>query len=560
MTGDSTPSHSPALRVPTFTRLFSTRLRINLTDKRSQFDHTGSIFIEVHLSGSADLKKKDLKGIMTHSNYERLTATDNAFLIFETPKLHMHVSSTMIFEAHALTRADGGIDFDRIKRATEGYLHKIPRYRQKLHFIPIENHAVWVDDKNFNLDYHVRHTALPKPGSEEQLKRLSARIMAQPLDRSRPLWEAWVIEGIEGDRFALITKLHHCMIDGNSGVDLAQIMMSPTADRSLPEIPPYTPRPRPSRSELFRDEIVRRVSLPLKALEGLRAFTDETDDLLAELTSRAKILWHTIGAGLTPSETPLNGQPSHHRKFDWLEVSLDDIKALRRGLECSVNDIVLTVVTGAVREFMQLRGVDPERISFKISAPVSVRTEEEQGKLGNRVSSWIFELPIHEADPRKQLNHIHSLTQDFKNTNQALGISMIMRVAEWTPASLLSLGAQATNGPINSIVTNVPGPQFPLYLQGAKLLSAFPQVPLLGEMGIGIALMSYNGRVCWGFNANPDVMHDLDLFVELIEKSLKAMGDLCGIELTHRDSDRTHLPKRDAAKVASRNPSRVQRL
>ncbi|MCH2185278.1 WS/DGAT domain-containing protein, partial [Myxococcota bacterium] len=247
----------------------------------------------------------------------------------------------------------------------------------------------------------------------------------------------------------------------------------------------------------------------------------------------------TIGAGLTPSETPMNGPPSHHRKFDWLEIDLDEVKALRRALGCSVNDIVLTVVTNAVRQFMQLRGVDPAGISFKVSAPVSIRKEEEQGKLGNRVSSWIIELPISEPDPMQQLHKIRSVTQRLKKTNQALGISMIMKVAEWTPASLLSLGSQATNGPINSIVTNVPGPQFPLYLQGAKLLSAFPQVPLLGEMGVGIALMSYNGRVCWGFNANPDVIPDVDVFVDLIKQSLQELTDLCEADSNSDAENRT---------------------
>ncbi|MAI24398.1 MAG: WS/DGAT/MGAT family O-acyltransferase [Myxococcota bacterium] len=488
---------------------------------------------------------------MKNSNYERLSAQDNSFLLFETPKLHMHISSTLIYEAEALTNEEGGIDFDRIKRAVEGNLHRIPRYRQKLHFIPIENHAVWVDDKNFMLDYHVRHTALPKPGSEKQLKRMAARIMAQPLDRSRPLWEAWVIEGIEGNRFALIIKIHHCMIDGSSGVDLIQNMMTMTPDRTLPEAPAYIPRPRPSRSDLMLDEIWRRASLPLRAFNGMRAFADETDDLLADISSRANILWKTLGTGLTASETPMNGPPSHHRKFDWFEVSLDDIKALRRGLDCSVNDVVLAVVTGAIREFLLLRGVDPSLLSFKVSAPVSVRKEEEKGKLGNRVSSWVIELPIQEPDPIQQLQKLRAVTRNLKETNRALGISMIMKVAEWTPASLLSLGSQATSGPINSIVTNVPGPQFPLYLQGAKLLSVFPQVPLLGEMGVGIALMSYDGKVCWGFNANPDVIPDLDVFVTQIRKSLDTLTELCAPESEKIANRQTHAGQEDNLKVAA---------
>jgi diacylglycerol O-acyltransferase len=473
---------------------------------------------------------------MARYNYDRLTAQDNTFLLAETPKAHMHVSSTLIYEAGPLSNEDGGIDFDRIKKATDGYLHLIPRYRQKLYFIPLENHAVWVDDKHFSLDYHVRHTALPKPGSDDQLKKLSARIMAQPLDRARPLWETWIVEGLEGDRFAVITKIHHCMIDGSSGVDVAQIMMSTTPDRNIPDPPSYMPRPAPTRSDLLRDEIWRRASMPFQIIRGARTFARETEDLISEVSTRAKILWDMAGMGLSTSETPMNGPLTHHRKFDWHVMSLEELKAVRRGLDCSVNDVVLTVVTSAVREFLQLRGTNPSEIEFKIAAPVSVRKAEEKGQLGNRVSSWVISLPVGEADARKQLRIINANTQELKDSNQALAIEMIMKVAEFTPASLLSLGAQAVSGPINSIVTNVPGPQFPLYMQGAKLESIFPQVPLMEGIGLGIALMSYDGKICWGFNANPDVLPDLDTFVSLIARAFERVAALAGVTLA--DSSR----------------------
>ncbi|MBW2229571.1 MAG: wax ester/triacylglycerol synthase family O-acyltransferase [Deltaproteobacteria bacterium] len=469
---------------------------------------------------------------MAQYNYDRLSAQDNSFLLAETAKAHMHVSSTLIYEAGPLRNEDGGIDFERIKRATEGYLHLIPRYRQKLHFIPLENHAVWVDDKHFSLDYHVRHTALPMPGSDEQLKQLSARIMAQPLDRARPLWETWIVEGLEGDRFAVITKIHHCMIDGSSGVDVAQIMMSTTPDRNIPDPPNYIPRPAPTRSDLLRDELWRRAMMPFRIIRGARTFARETEDLFSEVSARAKILWDMAGMGLGTSETPLNGPLTHHRKFDWHVMALDDVKAVRRGLDCSVNDVVLTVVTSAVREFLLLRGADPSNLEFKIAAPVSIRREEEKGQLGNRVSSWVISLPIGEADPGEQLRIINANTQELKDSNQALAIEMIMKVAEFTPSSLLSLGAQAVSGPINSIVTNVPGPQFPLYMQGAKLEGIFPQVPLMEGIGLGIALMSYDGKICWGFNANPDVLPDLDRFVGLIVRSFERVATAAGVTLS----------------------------
>ncbi len=487
---------------------------------------------------------------------DRLSAQDNSFLLMETPNCHMHVSSTLIYEATQLRADDGGIDFQRIKQATESYLHLIPRYRQKLHFIPLENHAVWVDDRHFSLDYHVRHTALPRPGTEAQLKMLSARIMAQPLDRTRPLWETWIVEGLENDRFAVITKIHHCMIDGSSGVDIAQIMMSTDPVPTIPEAPNFVPRPAPENSELLREELWRRASFPLQILKGLNAFVAESEDVAAEVTARARILWETLGQGLRASSTPMNGPPSPHRKFDWYETPLSDIKAIRKGLGCSVNDVVLTIVTGAVREFLKMRGACPENLEFKISSPVSIRKEKEKGQLGNRVSSWIISLPIDEDDPRRQLERIHATTQELKESNQALGVEMIMKVAEFTPSSLLSLGAQAVSGPINSIVTNVPGPQIPLYLQGAKLVSIFPQVPLLGEMGLGIALMSYDGKICWGFNANPDIIPDLAAFVTFIEQATLRVAESAKVNLLGKGENsepKEGLPAQRSQKSSSKS-------
>jgi len=489
---------------------------------------------------------------MARYAYERLSAQDNSFLLVESPKHHMHVASTLIYDAGPLRTKEGGIDFERIKAATEGYLHRIPRYRQKLHFIPIERSAVWVDDRHFSLDYHVRHAALPKPGSDEQLRRLASRIMAMPLDRARPLWETWIVEGLEGDRFAVITKIHHAMIDGASGVDVAQIMMRATPERDIPTAPTFMPRPAPSNLELLRAEIAHRASLPIEAVRNFRAFAAETEDLRQEVRSRLGILAATIGMGTKGDDTPLNGVNGPHRRFDWLNTSLADLKALRRALGATINDVVLTIVTGAVREYLVLRGIDPASLEFRVSAPVSVRSEEERGRLGNRVSSWILALPIDAPDPRAQLERIHETTQELKSTNQALGVEMMMQVAEWTPSILLSLGAQAINGPINTIVTNVPGPQFPLYLQGAELEAIYPQVPLLPNLGLGIALMSYNGRVCWGFNSDPDIVPDGAEFAKLVAKSFRRVAEAAGVELSEKPKAGASAPAGKKARKAAR--------
>lgn len=467
---------------------------------------------------------------MARYSYERLSAQDNSFLVAENPKTHMHVTAMLIFDAGPLAKPGGGIDIEAVKRGTEAVMHMIPRYRQRLKWIPLEGRPVWIDDRNFNLDYHIRHTALPRPGGPEELKRLCARIMAQQLDRSRPLWEYWVVEGLQGGRFALITKIHHCMIDGGAGVDLATILMSMTPEHEPSEPVAYIPRPAPSSMELLRDSLVERALLPLEMVRGLRHVGRNAASLSKEFWVRAQALSELVGWAVVPaSETPLNGHLGPHRRFDWLMMPLAEVKAVRRAFGCSVNDVILATVAGAVRDFLGRRRVRPDDIDFRVSAPVSMRREGDRGQMGNRVSSWIIRLPIGEGDPVRRVEEIRGVTEELKRSKQALGVETIMQIAEWTPPVLLSLGARATAGPINMIVTNVPGPQFPLYLLGAKLVESYPVVPLIGQTGIGIALFSYDGKLCWGFNGDYELLPDMRYFVGAIERSFAALREAAGV-------------------------------
>jgi diacylglycerol O-acyltransferase len=460
---------------------------------------------------------------MVQWHYDRLSSQDNTFLLWEQGNVRMHVASTSIFDIGPLKSATGGVDIDLVKRATESFLHKVPRYRQRIHSIPVFNHSVWVDDPHFDLDYHIRHTALPRPGSLAQLKNLVARVMAQPLDRKRPLWETWIVEGLEGgEQFGMITKIHHCMIDGSSGVDLANIQFSTSAVPAELEVPePFRPRPSPRRLELFLNESKRQAGIPLEIVRDLRRFVEETEDLKEDVSTRVNALTRLFGMGMGADETPLNGRVGPHRRFEWISCRLDDLKNMRKGLGCSINDIVLTVVTSAVRNYLLAKGVDVEVTDFKVSTPVSVRKEKGRGELGNSVSSWIIALPISESDPKRQLELIHEMTEELKETNQAIGIQMMTQIQEWTPSTLLSLGAQSMSGAINSIVTNVPGPQVPLYFHGARLRAIYPAVPLMEGMGIGIALTSYAGTMGIGFNADPDLIPDLELFVLRFKEALE---------------------------------------
>ncbi len=471
---------------------------------------------------------------MARYAYDRLTALDNSFLLFERPNAYMHVASTQVFEIGPLRTADGGVDAEAIRKAIGAQLHLIPRYRQKLAKTPIEGRPVWVDDPAFNLDYHVRHTSLPKPGNEAQLKRLSSRVMEQHLDRQRPLWEIWIVEGLDDDHFAMISKVHHCMIDGVSGVDLLRILMAPTPDQQIPEAPMFIPRPEPSGFELLRDEAMRRIAMPFKLLGGLGELVGEARDARRDLVNRVQSLSSMIGRTLrSATETPLNRDIGPHRRFDWFKMELDELKSIRRALDGSLNDVVLTIVTGAVQRFLEARQCDTHDICFRVMAPVSVRAKQEQGALGNRVSAWIIDLPVGEADPTARFKNIHEQTTQLKQSKEAVAAELLTQAAEFTPTGLLALGARNVTRmlPFNLVVTNVPGPQFPMYMLGAQMLDIYPHVPLMDHLGLGIALMSYDGQLHWGFNADYDVVPDLRDFVEDIQAAYHELARAAGVSV-----------------------------
>jgi diacylglycerol O-acyltransferase / wax synthase len=450
---------------------------------------------------------------MAHYNYERLTALDNSFLVMEGPNALMHVAATAIFEAAAPATNQGGVDIGRVTDYLASRLHKIPRYRQRLAYIPIEQHPVWIDDTRFNLHYHVRHACLPRPGDERQLKRMVARVKAQEMDRGKPLWELWIIEGLEGGRFALITKTHHCMIDGVSGVDLLSVLLRPTPNPHIEEPPRWIPRPAPAPLELLRDETLARLKAPLGFASRLLRDPAST---LADVRDGLAAVGEALGAGLQlGSETPFNQPIGPHRRFDWATTDISAIREIREHLGGSLNDVVLAVVAGAVRRFLERRGVNPADIDFRVFVPVSLRDRNEHGGIGNRVAGWMVDLPIGETDPCKQLARICKTTARLKESKQARGSEILSEVLEWTGPAILSAAMRATTGTtsFNLVVTNVPGPTTPLYLLGARMLEVYPLVPLAPNHGLGIALFSYAGKLHWGFNADWDIIPDLHDFV-----------------------------------------------
>jgi WS/DGAT/MGAT family acyltransferase len=475
--------------------------------------------------------------------YERLSALDASFLGIETEHLQMHVGGVLIFDAGPLRTPQGGIDIDRIRAGVLSRLHLVPRFRQKIAYVPYEGTPVWVDDDRFRLAYHVRHTALPKPGDERVLKRLVGRIMSQMLDRNRPLWEMWVAEGLDGDRFALITKTHHCMIDGISGADLMSVILSPFP-QEMPDMPePWTPRPRPTSAHLVADTLVRRASQPPEAIRALRSFIGDAETR-RDVTEKIASIVEAFAPALSPvSPTPFNIEIGPHRRFDWTQMKVSDLKAVKNVLGGTLNDVVLAAVAGALRTFFKKRRVDPEDLEVRAMVPVSVRSQDERGALGNRVTQLTVPLPVHMSDPVKRLRAVRRTTADLKESKQALGGEVLTAISEWTVPNVLvqAVRLAARTRPYTLVVTNVPGPQIPLYLLGSLMQTSYPVVPLFEHMGVSVGLFSYNGGLFWGLNADWEYIPDLHDLVVAIESGFRELQEAAAEEAAKPSR---HAPRR----------------
>jgi diacylglycerol O-acyltransferase len=457
---------------------------------------------------------------VAQQHLDRLTAVDASFLANEGRASHMHVGGITTFEGPPPSYSDF---LDQIR----GRLHLVPRYRQKLAVPPLETgRPMWVDDPNFNLEYHVRHTALPEPGDEPQLLLLAARIFSQRLDRSKPLWETWFVEGLEGNRFALISKTHHALIDGIAGVDLATVLfdLGPVP----PELPTggdeWQPAPEPGSAELLVAGVRGLVRTGTElATRSVRAASrpDTTARRVREaLEGVGEIVW----AGLNPApETPLNLEIGPHRRIAVVRGELEDFKTIKNALGGTVNDVVLTVVTGALRRWLHSRGVRTEGMELRGLVPVSIRGHDEHGQLGNRIAAMRGPLPVYIADPVARLRFVKQAMDGLKESKQALGAEVIAGVNDFAPPTILAQASRINFSTrlFNLIVTNVPGPQFPLYLLGRELQDIYPIAFLPEKHALAVAIMSYNGKLDFGLLADYDALPDLDV----IEEGLREARD-----------------------------------
>jgi diacylglycerol O-acyltransferase / wax synthase len=452
--------------------------------------------------------------------YECLSAQDRSYLLFETPHTHMHVGGASIFGPGPFTTPQGGVDIEQARRYIAAHLPLMPRYRQRLAYVPAIDRPVWVDDDHFNLAYHVRHVSLPLPGDDRQYKRLTGQITSQQLDRGRPMWEMWFVEGLEGGRWGLVLKTHHCMVDGVSGVNLLSVLMRPSRDASFAEPPRWRPRPIPAGTELLRDEVVRRAALPLKIGRNLLGLVSDPKDRVAYLASALQGAWHALRTGLDfPSETPINGPTGPYRRCDWFNFDLDHAKAVKNRLGGTVNDVIVAAITGGVRRFFEDRGIDLSDMNFHAIIPVNTRSAAERQMVGNRSSAWLMPLPVQKPDPVERLRAVSEATTQSKASHEAVGIEFMSELASAIdPIFKLALWMAAQFHPYNLVVSNVMGPTDPMYFAGAPCLEGYPMVPLFENQGVAIGSFSNAGKLCFGFNADWELLPDLHDLVEAIKR------------------------------------------
>jgi len=460
---------------------------------------------------------------------DRLTALDASFLHLEdSGHTHMHVAGVYVFDGPPPA-------YDDFVDHLAARLDLVPRYRQRLASVPLgQGRPKWVDDPHFHVRYHVRHTSLPAPGDDEQLARLVGRLMSQQLDRSKPLWELWLVEGLEDDGFAIVGKTHHALVDGISGVDITTVLFDTAPDPAPVPGPrePWVARPVPTGAQLLAESLLERTTVPAEIARGVRAAlrTPRRVALAARdtLVGVGAMAW----AGLNPAPpTPLNVPIGPHRQFRWLRAELERFKAIKNALGGTVNDVVLSAVTLALGRWLREHGSDTRGLVLKAMVPVSVRADVERGALGNRVAAIWAPLPVGIEEPRLVFHEIHEAMAELKSSGQAVGAQVLTGLAGFAPPTILTQAArlQSRQRFFNLVVTNVPGPQFKLYVLGRELRSIYPVVPLADRQALGVAIMSYAGGLGFGLLGDYDALPDLDALVAHLGSAIDDLAAAAGV-------------------------------
>jgi diacylglycerol O-acyltransferase len=457
---------------------------------------------------------------------ERLTRLDASFLYLEEPDTPMHVGGVLILDA-----SPGGVD--ALADLVQARLPLVPRYRQRVAVVPghLAN-PVWVDDPEFDIAYHVRRNGLPRPGSEAQLLDLVSRLASRPLDRTRPLWEMYLVDGLSQGRVAVITKTHPALVDGLSAIDIGQVLLDVEPDAPAPEPAEWRPERPPTGTQLLWEALDEYARRPSAIVDTARGAVTDVRATAGRLTGVAGGLLRTARQTmLAAPRSPLNAPAGRKRRVAVARAELDDVKKIRKAHGGTVNDVLLTVVTGALREWLLSRG-EPVVAATSVRALVPVSMQDEEAVAGNRVSSYLVDLPVGEPNPRVRLTRLSYAMRGIAQHGQSVGADSLIALTGFAPPTLHALGARAARGLsrrlFNLVVTNVPGPQFPLYAAGSRMLEVFPVVPLARGQGLSIGMTSYDGRVYFGLNADRDSVGDVDVLADLIEQEVGELVEKAG--------------------------------
>ena len=473
---------------------------------------------------------------------DRLTGLDASFLHLERDGAHMHVASTMVFDGPAP-------DFEEFRAHLGSRLHLVPRFRQKLRFVPFnQGRPVWVDDPHLNLDYHVRHTALPSPGSEEQLRNFAARVFSQGLDRSKPLWELWMVDGLSDDRFAIVCKSHHCLVDGVSGVDITTVLYDTEREPTPSDPgPTWVARPEPGDMQMLVSAMAERATQPAELLRGARYLLRRPRKALGAVRGAIEATGSLAGRGMAAPESPLNTEIGSYRRFACVRADLGEVRRIKKAQGGTVNDVILSVVAGALGT--HLRGIGHPTADLELMAmvPVSVRTAEGHGALGNQVSAMMAPLPVWCEDPLERLSIVTSTMGDLKSSKQAVGANLLTELTDFAPPTIASQAArlQSRQRFFNLVVTNVPGPQFPLYVLGRRMRDIFPMVPLAKNQAVCVGIMSYDGALNFGLIGDFEAMPTLDSLGEDLSAALADLSAMVPDGAT--EAKRKPAPERESA-------------
>ncbi len=450
--------------------------------------------------------------------YERLTAADAVFLRIETPHEPQHVGSLSVIEGTPLRDPDGRIRFDELKAHVDRRLHRVPRMRQRVMEVPYNQaRPVWVDDDHFDIDHHVRLTALPRPGDDDQLATLMGRLQSLPLDRSRPLWEMWFVDGLADGHVGLVIKVHHALGDGMANVDLAMALIDLEADPAPDDpVPEWRPGPAPSPNDLLLDAVREQIARPTRLAQ---AAVDTLRNPRPTIDAAANV-GRTVASFLAkPPPAPWNAPVGSHRRWVSASVPMKGVRTVRKRHEVTINDVVLAACSGALRTFLLDHGdEDIAHRVIKAMVPVSLRGKDEHETLGNLVSLIVVDLPVDEPDPVERLRRIHAMTGELKGSGLVDGAHRILDIADAiTPLAGPLTRYVSRTIPMNLVITNIPGPPIPLYLRGAKFLRVFPYVEVIDNEGLTIAVVSYEDQLHFGITADRDVMPDLGDIAASIE-------------------------------------------